>query len=240
MVVLSRDDRAILEDCLTIHGAIPERYRTIEAIAELHDVPPTREEVRAMFEAVERYHLRLGPPRSNEPDSQDIDLESADYLELGQALVASPLDADQYLHILNRFESELGTPDGMLLRPRPCTWEGILRMWLRARGGGLADDAIHGINTQRASDQANREFALERIEALALLINDRQRGVWLWFHGACLQEASLPFAAEMYHHPLAGRFVKSTVEREYLPEDLVWIKAHPPATFREAPWDNPG
>lgn len=31
-----------------------------------------------------------------------------------------------------------------------------------------------------------------------------------------LQEESLPFAAEMYHHPLAGPRVKGVIERNYL------------------------
>ena len=71
------------------------------------------------------------------------------------------------------------------------------------------------------------------------LLEDSPRAMWIGSYIAILQDDCMPLTTELYHHPTSGDGTRSTIEHSVLPEDMVYILAHPPKTHRVPPWRPP-
>jgi hypothetical protein len=117
------------------------------------------------------------------------------------------------------------------------TWPGMMRGWLRAQLGLLAQSIIMDVPAHYQPDpQGLRVVSFRCLEHVALLLPDIDQAGCLNLMAECEQQGVKELARRLYHHPEAGPHVKAMIDKMFVKRFAAKLKADPPESHDTIPW----
>ena len=215
----------------------PDRWSPTEyAHFEGEPREPSPVLVEEAFAVVEEGLSELGPVAADEPLREDLgDQAVMEWLQFFTKFPSrpgiDPISAREYV------EGLPGSPSWPEEDRQQVTWPGMMRAWLRAQFGMLAQSIIMEVPAYYQPDpQGLREVSFRCLERVALLLPDIDQAGCLNLMAECEQQGVKELARRLYHHPEAGPHVKAMIDKMFVKRFAAKLKADPPESHDPIPW----
>jgi hypothetical protein len=214
----------------------PDRWSPTEyAHFEGEPREPSPVLVEEAFAVVEEGLSELGPVAADEPLREHFgDQAVREWLRFFTRFPSrpsiDPVSAREYVERLP------GSPSCKGDRQQ-VTWPGMMRAWLRAQFGMLAQSIIMDVPPHYYPDpQDLRKVSFRCLERVALLLPDPDQAGCLNLMADREQQGVKELARRLYHHPEAGPHVKAMIDKMFVKRFAAKLKANPPESHDPIPW----